>query len=514
MCSKKARCVHRISKTLLSIVVLALFSGVAFLNFYRRNFDELTQSSRLVHDYLVVLAIATAASLIAKAVFRSVPIFRIFLVAAITVFMVFYYDEIKRLPGGGPVALSIACWACATILAVFAVGKFSTKAAFLPTMTIVGLVYVATPMTSLIHAHWRPSKPVGAAILSLEARHPRNVYWIVLDGYPRADVLRQFFDFDNTPFLNGLRDLNFVVYDHAVASFPETIFSISSTLSLGFLADDESSSRILPQQELYQIIHGQSVVVNTMRSMGYRYIHFQNGYDNLTQCPLEGAICVRGNRARDDLLDEFDVALLSKTPLIDVIAHGNASFGIKEVPFLRGSVRDLTDKLAEVQAHGGPFFLYGHVLAPHPPIRFRRDCSTRAAAPDLLRWDPADKPAFLEQLICVNGEATDLLGKIARSDPEAIVVVQSDHGTAFRDQFKKPIDTWDSLDLKERFGALNAIRMPASCAQDAQGSVDLVNTFARVLNCISDGHLPDQVSRQFVISHADLTSFHEYPGKF
>jgi hypothetical protein len=514
MCSKKANCVHRISKILLSIVVLALFSGVAFLNFYRRNFDELTESSRLVHDYLVVLAIAIVASSIAKAVFRGVPIFRIFLIAAVTVFMAFYYDEIKRLTGGGPFALSIACWACATILAAFVVGRFSTRTAFLPTMAIVGLVYVATPMTSLIHAHWRPSKPVGAAMVSLVARHPRNIYWIVLDGYPRADVLRQFFDFDNTPFLNGLRDLNFVVYDRAVASFPETIFSISSTLSLGFLADGESSTRILPQQELYQIVRGQSVVVNTIRSMGYHYIHFQNGYDNLTQCPLEGAICVRGNLARDDLLDEFDVALLSKTPLIDVIARGSANLAIDETPFLRGSVRDLTDKLAEVQAHGGPFFLYGHVLAPHPPIRFRRDCSTRAAAPDLLRWDPADKPAFLEQLICVNTEAIDLLGKIARSDPEAIVVVQSDHGTAFRGQFEKPIDAWDGLDLLERFGALNAIRMPARCAQDAEGSVDLINTFARVLNCISDGHLPDQASRQFVISHADMTSFHEYTGKF
>jgi hypothetical protein len=73
---------------------------------------------------------------------------------------------------------------------------------------------------------------------------------------------------------------------------------------------------------------------------------------------------------------------------------------------------------------------------------------------------------------------------------------------------------WDSLDLKEQFGALNAIRMPAPCAHDAEGSVDLVNTFARVLNCISDGDLPDQVARQFVISHADMTSFHEYTGKF
>jgi hypothetical protein len=54
MCSKKARRVHRVSKNLLSIVVLALFSGVASLNFYGRNFEKLIGSSRPFRHYLVV----------------------------------------------------------------------------------------------------------------------------------------------------------------------------------------------------------------------------------------------------------------------------------------------------------------------------------------------------------------------------------------------------------------------------------------------------------------------------
>jgi hypothetical protein len=186
-----------------------------------------------------------------------------------------------------------------------------------------------------------------------------------------------------------------------------------------------------------------------------------------------------------------------------------------------------------VQANGGPFFLYGHILAPHPPIRFRQDCSTRAAGVDLQRWDATDKPAFLEQLACVNREALDLVGKIVGRDPRAVVVVQSDHGTAFRGQFKllrdepgghgetfhgelvKSYDAWDDLDVKERFGALNAIRMPAACAEEAAGTVDLVNTFARVLGCIAGHPLPDKTARLFVVSHAaDQTDVHEYKRNF
>jgi hypothetical protein len=36
-----------------------------------------------------------------------------------------------------------------------------------------------------------------------------------------------------------------------------------------------------------------------------------------------------------------------------------------------------------------------------------------------------------------------LLDKIVEKDPQAIVVLQSDHGTAFRGQFEKPFDDWN-----------------------------------------------------------------------
>ncbi len=317
----KKSCMRRTWKPLLSLVVLAIFSGVGFLNFYRINFESLTGPSRLVRDYLIVLAVAIAGSLIAKCVFRAVPIFRIFLVAAITAFMAFNYDAIKLKVGSEPADLPILLWVGATLFAGFVVGKFSGRAAFLPTMAIVGLAYIVPAVISLIHAQSRYFRAANNAALSLTARNPRNVYWIVLDGYPRADVLRQFFDFDNEAFLKGLRDLDFVVYDRALASFPETIFSISSTLSLGFLQDG-SPSTILPTADLYPMVRGQNVVVNTLRSMGYRYVHFQNGYDNLTDCPLQGAVCISGNVDGDAQFDEFNLALFSKTPLMDVIALG------------------------------------------------------------------------------------------------------------------------------------------------------------------------------------------------
>ncbi len=513
---------RKILELVLSVVVLALFSGVAFLNFYRINFASLVGPSRTLHWYLVVLAAAILVALAAKALFRSFPIARIFLIVAALSFMVFCYDEVKLLLSHGQirafageanfVKLSILCWGLVTILIGLVVGIFSRNPVLMPTMALVGIIYIVPAAMSLVHALSHPVVVNDPKALTLTARRHPDVYWIVLDGYPRQDVLQQFFHFDNGPFVAHLRSLGFTVYDRARASFPETIFSISSTSSMGFLVSGSGASERLPSQaELYRAVRGQNVVANTMRAMGYRYIHFENGYDNLTQCPLEGAICIRGKTGANRgpiRFDEFNLAILSRTPLIDLIAAFEG--GGQESPFMKGAVHDLTDRLTSVWEHGEPFFLYAHILAPHPPIRFKRDCSERVVTPDLVAWDAKDLSAFTDQLVCVNTEAIDLLNAIVRKDPEAIIAVQSDHGTAFRGQFKKPFDAWDQLDLKERFGALNALRMPGACTDDTQGTVDLVNSFVRVLNCISDGHLPDKVSRQFVVSHADMVTVHEY----
>jgi hypothetical protein len=396
MPTQKVRRVRRSAKLLLSLVVLLLFSGVAFLNFYRTNFESLTLPSRVLRWYLLVLAMAVAGALAAKAVFRSFPIDRIFVIAAALSFMAFSYDEITKLVshdairaliGNDHFALfSIVCWAVATVLLGTMIGIFSRATVLLPTMALVGLVYVVPATMSLGRALAHPIMMNDPKALALSARRDPNVYWILLDGYPRQDVLQEFFNFDSAPFVERLKGLHFTVYDRAVASFPETSFSISSTLSMGFPVSG-IPPRMPSPAELQRTIRGQNVVVNTFRSMGYRYVHFQNGYDELTACPLEGAICIRGNAQANGSafeFDEFNIALLSKSPVMDAIAmFSDADKNVEESMFMKGAVHELTDRLSQLPERG-PFFLYAHVLAPHPPIRFKRDCSVRAAAPDLL----------------------------------------------------------------------------------------------------------------------------------
>ena len=67
-----------------------------------------------------------------------------------------------------------------------------------------------------------------------------NVYYIILDGYPRNDVLKEHMNFDNNEFTNILKQRGFHVAENSYANYSFSSQSISSTMNMdyvNFLAD-------------------------------------------------------------------------------------------------------------------------------------------------------------------------------------------------------------------------------------------------------------------------------------
>jgi hypothetical protein len=227
------------------------------------------------------------------------------------------------------------------------------------------LLRIATMPASGKQDRAAPREPGAAAASN---RISPNIYWIVLDGYPRQDVLREEFGFDNSDFIHFLTSLGFSVLDQSRSNFPATINSISSTLNMDYtIRPNGEGIEPFPMRDMYPIVRGQSRTVSRLKAAGYHYVHFENGYDYLTECGAAEPRCVRGNLG----LDELDTAILSNTPVIDLIVDWEKLKGrFYEAPFAWGGVADLTDKIDEIRKTPSPFFVYAHVLAPHPPIRF------------------------------------------------------------------------------------------------------------------------------------------------
>ncbi len=72
----------------------------------------------------------------------------------------------------------------------------------------------------------------------LQPAEPDNmpdVYFILLDKYGRSDALEDFFDYDNSDFIEGLEDLGFWVADCSRSNYAFTVMSLSSELNMDYV---------------------------------------------------------------------------------------------------------------------------------------------------------------------------------------------------------------------------------------------------------------------------------------
>jgi hypothetical protein len=78
---------------------------------------------------------------------------------------------------------------------------------------------------------------------------------------------------------------------------------------------------------------------------------------------------------------------------------------------------------------------------------------------------------------------------LAKFNPEATIVLQSDHGSAFEVDWEKPLAQWSKTAITERSSFLNLIHAPEDCRQWLTGPLGQVNTIRFVVACL-EGKAP------------------------
>ena len=81
-----------------------------------------------------------------------------------------------------------------------------------------------------------PLMPRGAFAATVSAPTP-DIYVILLDGYARADALRQVFGVDERPFLDQLAARGLGVSSRARTNYPDTVQVLMSMFNMRLLPD-------------------------------------------------------------------------------------------------------------------------------------------------------------------------------------------------------------------------------------------------------------------------------------
>jgi hypothetical protein len=369
-------------------------------------------------------------------------------------------------------------------------------------MAAMAVGLLAVPVPPLFAWYTGDPIPFGTSVdvTGMVSRGAPDVYFIILDGYGRADVLADVYGHSNQSFIQELESQMFEVPERSFANYSSTASSVSSTLALEYLVEPGTTPDYRFVQALHDVIGGANPVVGTLKQSGYHYAHIEGGWDG-ARCGPNVDTCYRAS-----FLDEAMWTLLGRTPLAplaeDSVGHAFALNGLRS---LENLIEEATTD------RDTPRFVLGHVLLPHPPLTLDATCAVR---PEPQPGGPAVGARFLadtrqldgrragyvEQVECVNERILRFLDAL---DEDAVVFITGDHGPDSFGQMKLAPGEWTEADIKERLSVFSAYRLPPGCPTEVTESQDLINGMRKVLGCLIDAELPELPSRSYVFPLAD-----------
>ena len=314
-----------------------------------------------------------------------------------------------------------------------------------------------------------------------------DIYYIILDGYGRADILSETHDFDNTEFTDSLLEKGFYVATQSRTNYVHTIFSLVSSLNMRYLND--------VTEKRFDKLLKDNTVLRSAKSLGYRYVHIDSGY-KITRSNRYADVEMDRQRRQPVLLSDYSVVLLKSTmafPLALLVGWNS------DTPFINDKVEifnDITRRIRKVPDIPDPTLTFIHYFPPHPPYLFDRSGNARPEARYELEgdiWD--DTGLYIGQLIHINNVIEELVDDLIADSPiEPIIIIQGDHGPASTQGEGGYADPSDRF-VSERTGIFNAYLLPEPCRSTLYPTISPVNTFRLVFDaCFGTkfGLLPDE----------------------
>lgn len=244
------------------------------------------------------------------------------------------------------------------------------------------------PLYNIARAHFS-EVPVSAGGYLREARAaavpaaPPSIVHITLDGYSRADILSEVYGYDNAPFLSALESLGFSVIDTATSPYNQTLPNMAAIFAGEYLDFGRLEQETLNADDMRRMLGrhiGDSPVMAFLRSMDYTILATDTGYEffdfssvDRLSSPASGAgshTLFESTLFRRSGLNVLFVRGTDYLPGVDAKPTASRALG-----WAAKHVNDLvrhafTAPFPEIQR--GRYFLYQHILSPHPPFTIDR----------------------------------------------------------------------------------------------------------------------------------------------
>ena len=325
--------------------------------------------------------------------------------------------------------------------------------------------------------------PVEQALSIPQA--PPDIYYIILDGYGRSDVLQDMYEIDSQAWLDFLESKGFYVAAQAHSNYTRTALSMAS--SLNFMQLDTLEEQIGRQSQSAVFLLDMMEENRAFRSLqaaGYQILIFSNGITFNSAHMADRVFSAPVN------LKSFESVLINNTPLSIFLMH-------RQYDWHRQRILYTLEHLPDAAQIAGPKLVIAHILIPHPPFVFGAQGEPHDPPRKFSIDDSNDFLAFgtqeeylqgyRDQVQFISASMQKVIeGILAVSPTPPVIIIQGDHGPGLFTDYRDIQHT----NLIERFSILNAYYFPGASSSQLYPGITPVNTFRVLFNTYFGTHYP------------------------
>lgn len=354
-------------------------------------------------------------------------------------------------------------------------------------LNFFSVVLIVIPLFQIVSFELRPSQPKAASNPNVDdvwqpeakaAAGSPDVYYIILDAYSRSDMLKKVYGYDNSAFLQGLREMGFYVADCSKSNYSYTPSSLASSLNMDYI-DNFAADIIAENRSFYDL--GETIKHNKVRELftdlGYKIVTFDTDIWWLDITDSDQFISQYTSPWQKlmnfSLLGNFEKYYI-RTTALRVVEEFTTSqqnrFGKVMLSTEKAHYDRILfdfDQLSQLPLTESPKFVYAHLVAPHFPYVFNPDGS--------FNYTAANVPGYTNELEYVNQRVLEVLQQIIEdSETPPIILLQGDHG----------------LNAEVRNANLMAFYLPNGGDENLYPTITPVNSFRLVFNTYFGAEYP------------------------
>jgi hypothetical protein len=359
-------------------------------------------------------------------------------------------------------------WFFITILGVvWTVRSKRDQTALIGSLNLIAGVILLMPLGQIGWYRWTTRPRVqqdhpAQTVLESAARTPYgkpDIYYIILDSYTRDDMLKKYYDLDNTPFQDQLAQLGFEVARCAQSNYSQTELSLSSSLNYDYL--DHLGEEFQPgntrRAGLVELIQN-SAVRHNLEVLGYKIVALDTGYEPTRWRDADVYLAAPVSAEINDFEETFLRTTAARLVIEGVtILHLPPDWEKRDQAH-RARVLYQLEQMRTIPSLPGPKFVFAHIITPHWPYIFGPNG-------EAVHERPESDKGYHDQVLFINQQIIPILKNILdRSQTPPVIVVQGDHGAVL-------------VDPERRMAILNAYYLPDGGDAFVREDTSPVNTF-------------------------------------